>query len=139
MWLRLSNLKWDTHVINDPTVGPVLAIKYLLRTRWLEVRLHKVIQPDEPEKFHSHPAYAVRVILSGGYQEALYKPDRKGRLFRTWRPGHVGLVTPSYTHRLHKLLNGPSYSLWLRGPRIRPVFLRGQGWPLHQRDKGDAL
>jgi hypothetical protein len=48
--------------------------------------------------------------------------------FKTWRPGMIGVIRPEYSHRIHSLLNGPSFSLWLRGRNLHPIHLRGSGW-----------
>lgn len=99
--------------------------------KWLGCRvdLHKFIDADDAECFHSHPAYAIRIVLWGGYVEE----ERSGML-HVWKPGMVGLVRPEFAHRVSGLLNGRvSYSLWLRGPICAPVKLLGDGWPQEYR------
>jgi hypothetical protein len=104
--------------------------------KWLGCRvdLHKFVGADDFDCFHSHPAYAIRIILWGGYveevhDEATYNPFGFCAL-KTWRPGMVGLVPPKMAHRVHSLRNKRvSYSLWLRGPIVAPVKLIGDGWP----------
>lgn len=92
------------------------------------VDLHKMVRPDDPGCFHTHPAYAVRVVLWGGYIEEL----EDGTLARRG-PGYVGMVKPDLSHRVDSLLNGrASYSLWLRGPKRATTELRGPGWPLQE-------
>lgn len=89
------------------------------------VDLHKFVGADDHECFHTHPAYAVRIVLWGGYVE-----EEEGVGTKTWFPGMVGLVRPAFSHRIQALVNGRvSYSLWLRGPVIADVHLRGIGWP----------
>jgi hypothetical protein len=57
------------------------------------------------------------------------RSSRTGR-FYAWRAGDVGLVRPSTSHRVDRLLGGaPAYTLWLRGPEIAKIELRGAGWP----------
>lgn len=91
----------------------------------LAIDIHKFIGKDQPECFHTHPAYAVRIILWGGYVEEL-----EGGRHRTWTPGMIGLVSPAHTHRVAGLVNGrSSYSLWIRFRERAPVYLRGSGWP----------
>lgn len=100
---------------------PALFIKKVAAFRWLTVQLHKFVRADDPECFHTHPAYAVRIILWGGYVEEL----GDGRLV-TWKPFRLGIVRPSLEHRIDSLLNSKaSYSLWLRGPKVAKIKLRG--------------
>jgi len=52
----------------------------------------------------------------------------------------VGLVKPSTSHRVHKLDRGqPAYSLWLRGPKVAEIKLRGIGWPVCQEHGCDKV
>ena len=94
------------------------------RSGRLLVDLHKFVGKDDAECFHTHPAYAIRVILWGGYVEEL-----EGGRHRTWIPGMVGLVRPTTSHRVAGLRNGrSSYSLWIRFKERAPVYTRGSGW-----------
>lgn len=88
------------------------------------VTLHRIVGADDPGCFHTHPATALRVILAGGYVEQL--ESGKGR---AWLPGRFGIVRPALSHRIAALIDGHSYSLWIRGPRRAPIELRGSGWP----------
>lgn len=100
---------------------PALLIKKLWNPFGCVVQLHKFIRADDIGCFHTHPAWAVRIILWGGYVEEL----GDGR-WRTWWPGRIGLVAPNYEHRIGGLRNGKSsWSLWLRGPKIASISVRG--------------
>lgn len=113
---------------------PSMFIKRLMRipiwrrngkTLSLRLDLHKFIRPDDIDCFHTHPAYAVRVILRTGYVEQL-----EDGTYRCWRPLDIGIVTPRLSHRVHLVLNNiASYSLWLRAPVTAKIDLRGKGWP----------
>lgn len=104
---------------------PALYIKRLVRFFGFRIDLHKFVRADDRDCFHTHPAWAVRVILAGCYMEQFENGD-----FKFWWPLDIGIVRPSMSHRIHKLLNGEaSYSLWFRGPVCSPVELRGTGWP----------
>lgn len=95
------------------------------------VDVHKFVGADDEGCFHSHPAYAIRIVLWGGYLEEVWTdtPDPSWRNLAAWRPGMIGLVTPGFAHRVHKIRNGRvSYSLWLRGPICSPIKLLGDGW-----------
>lgn len=104
---------------------PTIWLKRLLSWRGRRVDLHKMVGKDDAGCFHTHPAYAVRVVLWGGYVEETERAE-----YRTWFPGMIGLVRPTFAHRVAGLRNGrTSYSLWLRGKKRAPVCLRGPGWP----------
>lgn len=100
---------------------PSLWIKKLLSACGCVAQLHMFVRADDPGCFHSHPAFAVRIIVAGGYVEEL----ANGRLVK-WKPGRVGLVRPDLEHRIHSLLNGNrSWSIWLRGPKVAKIKVRG--------------
>jgi len=119
-------VKWDYWYHREkPVEEAFLLNKYLIEApipwrvggafvrRTLRVNLNKIAStPDEI--FHSHPGTAIRIILSGGYREHEWRPDGN-HVVHEWRPGMVGIVPPTYRHRIFELLDGPSYSLWLRG------------------------
>lgn len=102
----------------------VILIKHLFCRSGRHWDLHKIVQPDPNECFHTHPAWAIRFILSGGYIEEMENGQR-----RCWWPGDIGLVRPSLSHRIAKLLDGRrSLSLWIRFRKVARVHLRGDGW-----------
>lgn len=110
---------------------PSMWIKTLLALFGCRIDLHKFVRADDGDCFHTHPAYAVRIILRGGYVEEL----EDGTL-QAWRAGDIGLVTPTTSHRVHGILGDrPAYSLWIRGPKIAEPQLRGIGWPKEVRSK----
>ncbi len=112
-------MRWDEW--RGQGMQPVLWIKKLVRFRGCIIQIHKFVRSDGKGCFHTHPAWAIRVVLWGGYVEELWD-GRK----RTWWPGRIGVVHPELEHRTDRLLNGKnSYSLWLRGPRCREIVLRG--------------
>jgi hypothetical protein len=52
-------------------------------------------------------------VIWGGYVEQL-------------GDGMAGIVSPQLEHRIDALLNGrSSWSLWIRGPKVRPINIRG--------------
>ena len=91
--------------------------------------LHKMVRADDPGCFHTHPAFAIRVVLWGGYVEEICKtyPGEGSFNYHKFRyPGYVGLVRPELEHRIAHLLNHKSsYSLWLRGPIVQNFNVRG--------------
>jgi hypothetical protein len=97
------------HDIDKP--GDVyLSRLMLLRTPWFGVYFHIIRRPDWSRCQHDHPWPFVTVILRGGYVEEV-----GGQTF-TRRAGYVGYRPSSFEHTITRLLNGPSYSLVLRGP-----------------------
>lgn len=115
---------WNFYIGNS--VGKVTFYgKFLLALFGRRIVLHKMVGEDEEGCFHTHPAYAIRIILWGGYIEEHFPSRRMQR----WRPGMIGLVRPEFAHRIHRLRNGKaSYSLWIRGKKIAPINLVGDGW-----------
>ena len=117
---KLERISWDEWR-GSIDGRPALWIKKLVRLAGCVIQLHKFVRADDPGCFHTHPAYALRIILRGGYVEEL----GGGRLVE-WRPGMIGIVPPHLEHRIHALRNGrESWSLWVRGPKIKPIKVRG--------------
>lgn len=103
---------------------PTLWVKHLLCRFGRHVDIHKMVAADDEGCFHTHPAYAVRFILWGGYAEEL-----ENGIIVTWKPGRIGIVRPECSHRIAWLRNGrSSYSLWIRFRKRAKVYLRGNGW-----------
>ncbi len=116
----MVDLRWDEYRDNFDGV-PVFLIKKLFRFAGCVVQIHKFLKADAPDCFHTHPAWAIRIVLWGGYVEEL----GDGR-WRTWFPGQIGIVRPDYEHRIGGLRNGKSsWSLWIRGPKIAGINVRG--------------
>lgn len=108
---------------------PTLWVKCLFGRSGRRIDIHKMVAADDPDCFHSHPAYAVRIILWGGYVEQV----TDGR-WRMWLPGMIGIVRPSYAHRIAGFRNGRnSYSLWIRFRKIASIELHGDGWSKQQQ------
>lgn len=121
--------RWVSSVKGGDVSTAVLWIKHLLhweRLGW-RVDLHKMTRPDEVNKFHTHPAFAWRIILAGGYVEEVVDPISGDLYMQKWLPGNVGLIEPQFCHRIAFLYDGPSYSLWLRGRCTHDIFV-GEFW-----------
>lgn len=132
--MKALSLNWDEQRGSLDGRATML-IKRLASAFGCAIDLHKFVAPDDRDCFHTHPAYAVRIILRGAYLEELESGRRK-----IWRAGMVGLVKPTTSHRVHKLDRGrPAYSLWLRGPKIAEIKLRGVGWPVCQEHACDKV
>jgi hypothetical protein len=129
-------LHWDDWR-GDFAGNPTMYIKRLVSFRGLCLDLHKMVAPDNPGCFHTHPARAVRFILWNGYGEEIECFDEVATLTRTWRPGMVGVVRPYLSHRIASLPRGTSYSLWLRAPKTHKTLLRGPGWSAEDLSQND--
>lgn len=127
-------MKWDLMIFNNPenpTSPVIFKIKHILYWRGRRIDLHKMVNADRAGCYHTHPAYAIRWIVWGGYVEELEDGTKK-----TWMPGMGGLVRPELSHRIDKLLNGrSSYSLWFRGRVFRDILLRGPGWSNAEKER----
>lgn len=116
-------MKWDEWRSSYQSPLPVMWVKRLFKRSWLGIDLHKMMCADKKNCFHTHPYYAVRIILYGGYVEQL----DNGRL-KPWLPGMFGIVKPSTSRRVEYLFKSASYSLWIRFRKCAEVELRGEGW-----------
>lgn len=126
---RWHNLvAWDRWIANDFDATEdeiVLRIKHLLHVRGRRMDFHKFSKADNPGCFHTHPSYAIRIVVWGGYVEELWPSMEQ----HVWSPGDIGLVQPDYCHRISRLLNGTSsYSLWLRGRVTHDIRICGPGY-----------
>ena len=102
---------------------PVMFTKHLAHWRGVRLDLHKMMRADDADCFHTHPAWAVRCVLWGGYVE-----ERAGGVWRAFFPGRVGIVRPALAHRIAGLFHNSSFSVWLRFPKCAEVKLIGEGW-----------
>ncbi len=113
-------MKWDRYIHNGDEV-PIFYIRKLFQFAGWTVFLHRFVRADAVGCFHSHPAWAIRLILAGGYVEE----TGDGR-WKTWFPGRIGIIRPEFEHRIAGFRNGrASLSLWIRGPRVADINVRG--------------
>jgi hypothetical protein len=122
---RAAKEEWRYDVVvGSHDDKPTMLIRHLFHWRGWRIDLHRMVDVDAAACFHTHPAWAVRIVLRGGYVEEMADGKR-----RTWRPGMIGVVRPSLAHRVDKLRNGiESWSLWLRAPKRHRIVLIGNGW-----------
>jgi hypothetical protein len=88
--------------------------------------LHQIVRPDHDRCLHDHPWGFIGLILWGGYVEDL--KDGTRRTNKPWRV--INRLNPTFTHRIHSLLNGKSsWTLLVRGPFKREWgFYTPSGW-----------
>lgn len=121
-------MKWDEWRGNEK---PAMWLKRLFFVRGVRADLHKFVAADDPDCFHTHPSHCFRLILAGGYVEEVYDEATGRTHMRTWKPGMMGVVKPSFAHRIEALRTSkPSYSLWIRMPVTTKVRLLGSGWKI---------
>ena len=106
-------------------------VRYSLRLPFgWSVKVHQILLSDGDRCRHSHPWIMIRVILKGGYTEEV-GPGKFVELkpWRPWYPFRMYYAGWNFQHRIHKLTNGPNWSLVLMGPKKREwgFFVKG-GW-----------
>lgn len=109
----------------------VVIYKHLLKVGEWQIDLHKIAGVDKIGCYHSHPAWAYRIVLWGGYEEVIVEEDPKG----VWTIRNIkifgflahGWVAPEYVHNIYKV-KPRTYTLWIRGPKTHKVRLIGKGW-----------
>lgn len=117
-------MTWWSEWVGSLDGRPTMWVTRLFDRWGWRIDLHKFVGCDDEWCYHTHPAWALRVILWGGYVEEV-----EGVGMRHWPPGRVGIVRPSLSHRVTSLRNGPAYTLWVRGPKVARIELHGPGWP----------
>lgn len=116
-------MEWETSKSSRTDGIPPMLIKRLFKSAWLGIDLHKMICSDVKDCFHTHPYYAVRIVLYGGYLE-----ETENGEVHWWLPGRCGIVKPQTSHRIAALYDKVSYSLWIRFKKIATIELKGKGW-----------
>lgn len=108
---------------------PVFYSRTLFRIKEWKICIHKMVEADLLDCFHTHPATAWRIILWGGYSEEIRLDSSGSSIIKKLRPCYIGKVKPEFTHRIYRLTNKTSsFSLWVRGPITHQVKLIGKGW-----------
>ena len=103
-----------------------------------KIYLHKIVRADHDRCLHDHPFGFFGIILKGGYIEDLpvgKAGDTSDIIRRTNKPfTFINRLGPGFTHRIHKLLNGNSWTLLIRTPTNRRWgFFTPEGW-MHWKD-----
>jgi len=96
---------------------------YLIpRNRFFNIYLHRFAKSDDDRALHDHPWFSVSFLLRGEMLEHHFN----GRRHIPWlRPV---FRSAKFAHRL-ELVQGPVWTLFITGPRIREWgFYCPQGW-----------
>src|SRR5262249_51803743 len=88
---------------------------HLLETPLLVVRVHRILEPNEPVFSHSHPRHLLSVVLWGKYFEHPYPGS-----FRWRRPGSFAWYRADDVHRVWHPHGQESWSLAIFLGRKRP-------------------
>lgn len=118
----MSYFKWVLGKGSIPGT-PIMYTMRLFKTKRLGIDLHKIVHADAIDCFHTHPYRAIRIVLWGGYVEQMETGIKLIRL-----PRYIGMINPASCHRIHSLLRGPSYTLWIKGRATHNAEMRGEGW-----------
>jgi len=130
-------IKWDASIRCADTHEPIMLIKnlfYIEERRlfgWvvipqLVLDLHMMVRADYAFCYHTHPYWAYRLPIWGGYVEEI-----ECGIYTTFWPFRLGYVHPTLAHRIECLLGRRSLSLWLRGKSTHPIEKHGVGWMSH--------
>lgn len=113
----------------DMDIGPGYMHRWYLipRNRFFNVYLHKIIRDDTDEALHDHPWWSVSVLLKGRLLEVMQTTLRSPKRFLPV------IRSAKLAHRLI-VLDGPVWTLFITGPRIREWgFHCRNGW-VHWKD-----
>ncbi len=116
----------------------------LYMRRWIlanvfgwKLYVHKIVRADHDRCMHDHPFRFFGFIFKGGYIEDLPDgPWQSGKVIRrTNKPFRfINRTNPKFTHRIHALLDGPSWTILIRTPTNRKWgFYTPNGW-MHWKD-----
>jgi hypothetical protein len=117
--------------------------RWILRTPWGTLRLHRILQSDAGRDFHDHPFSFVSVILTGGYIE--HRPgcecwQSRGRTFvlnyktcLLFRAPAIVRRRATEFHRL-ELIDGPTTTFVISSRYFRPwgFLLDDRRWVPYQ-------
>jgi hypothetical protein len=89
----------------------------LPRNRVFNVYLHQFLRSDDDRALHDHPWMNASILLEGHYVEhTIAAGGINSRV--EYRAGDIKLRSAWYAHRV-ELIDGPCWSLFLTGPRLR--------------------
>ncbi len=102
------------------------------RNRFFNVYLHHFLRSDDGRALHDHPWWNLSVLLVGRYVEHTIAPGGINVLTER-RAGDWKFRPAGAAHRI-ELVDGPCWTLFVTGPRLREWgFHCPRGW-VHWRD-----
>lgn len=92
------------------------------RNRFFNIYLHKFMSDDDDRALHDHPWWSLSILLKGEIKEHQFN---RVRLIPRFLPV---VRSAKFSHRL-ELVQGPVWTLFITGPRIRQWgFHCPKGW-----------
>jgi hypothetical protein len=115
--LGIANGRPPDHVIGSSDSPYLLRWYTLPRNRWANVYVHRFCRSDDDRALHDHPWINCSILIKGRYRE--HTIERGGINRWTLREaGEIKLRLPTAAHRV-ELVDGPCWTLFLTGPRVR--------------------
>jgi hypothetical protein len=110
---------------------------WLLRTRWVSARVHRILRSDHDRDLHDHPWHYATVILRGGYWEVTDAGER------WYGPGSVLVRRATHLHRLVLPAGQSTTTLFLHTRKRRAWGFRTErgwvDWRTYVAERGEAL
>ena len=112
---------------------------FIVKSKWFrpKVYIHKFYYPDLDRDPHDHPWNSWIFMISGRYQELIYKKTMEGTLIvrRYFRKGpSIRKMSSTTIHTIARLDSTYVWTLFITGPKHREWgFLTPNGW-VHWRN-----
>lgn len=112
------------------------------RNRWFNIYLHHFLRSDDDRALHDHPWWNLSILLEGRYVE--HTISAGGINIRTERrAGEMKFRRAGAAHRI-ELVDGPCWTIFITGPRLREWGFHCPGGWVHWRDftsgpKGETI
>lgn len=87
------------------------------RNRFFNIYLHRFLRSDYDRALHDHPWLNMSILLDGEYVEHTI-PQGGINLKKRYVTGDIKMRGARSAHRV-ELTNGPCWSLFITGPRVR--------------------
>lgn len=101
--------------------------RWILRTPWGTLRLHRILREDTDRDLHDHPFDFASLVVSGGYVE-VSRGTSRGLVVRVRRPGSVARRRAEDAHAIREVFPG-TWTLVLSGAyRRKWGYTTAQGW-----------
>lgn len=109
-------------VIGGPMRPYMLRWFVIPKNRFFNIYLHHFLRSDDDRALHDHPWWNLSILLRGQYRE-----HTQNRV-KLRRAGYMVLRRATCAHRI-ELIDGPVWTLFLTGPKIRSWgFHCPHGW-----------
>jgi hypothetical protein len=141
-WDIAERAPFGVRLIEDEQNGPYLLRVYLTpknrkrRTRWPRFYLHYFFRGDMDREVHNHPWRRARsLILTGGYTEYRWDPERRRMSERIYLPGMLNRINRDDYHRVELVdPEAGCWTLFCSHGRVGPSD--GKDWGFLNTDSG---